>query len=276
MPEGPEIRRAADRLADVLQGRRLQRVFFGLDSLRGWEARLTGCRVTRVEACGKALLTHFDNDLVMYTHNQLYGRWEIVEGDQWPDSPRRLRVALHTPKHAALLYSASDIEILKCGDLATHRYLAKLGLELLGSPVDALQVYQRLAEPRYRRRALMRLLQDQSVLAGMGNYLCCEALHVAGVHPRQRPMDLSSERLRTLATAFLQLTRQSHATGGITNKRQRAHAMMRAGASFEEARFHVYRRNGRPCYRCGAPVVQERIGRQVVYLCPRCQPANAA
>jgi len=28
----------------------------------------------------------------------------------------------------------------------------------------------------------MGLLQDQRVMAGMGNYLCCETLHVAGIH----------------------------------------------------------------------------------------------
>jgi formamidopyrimidine-DNA glycosylase len=32
----------------------------------------------------------------------------------------------------------------------------------------------------------------------MGNYLCCEALHVAGIHPQHRPADLSATQLRQL------------------------------------------------------------------------------
>ena len=35
-------------------------------------------------------------------------------------------------------------------------------------------------------------------MAGMGNYLCCEALHVAGIHPQQRPADLSASQLLQL------------------------------------------------------------------------------
>ncbi len=271
MPEGPEIRRAADRLREVLAGQRLRRVFFGQERLASWGPVLEGLRVRGVEARGKALLTHIGEGHTLYTHNQLYGRWEILRGDTWPRRSRQLRLALHTATHMALLYSASDIEVLARGQLAAHPYLARLGPDLLDSTVDRAQVLQRLSDPRRRRRALMRLLQDQSVLAGMGNYLCCEVLHVAGIRPCRRPADLSPEQLAALAGHCLAITRQSYRTGGITNDLQRAEALAREGRDFEARRFHVYRREGAPCYRCGAPIVRQRVNGQGCYFCPHCQ-----
>lgn len=42
MPEGPEIRRAADAIAEVLVGRRLETVRFSQPRLRRWGKTLTG------------------------------------------------------------------------------------------------------------------------------------------------------------------------------------------------------------------------------------------
>ena len=274
MPEGPEIRRAADRLAAVLEGERVTRINFGLAHLKTWERRLRSTRIRRVQARGKAILTRFSNGLVIYSHNQLYGRWEIVTGDEYPESTRKLRLAIHAGGHAALLYSASDIEVLNEEALEDHPYLSRLGPELLDGALDTATVAARLAEPRWRRRALMGLLQDQSVLAGMGNYLCCEALHVAGIHPRLRPADLPEDKLTRLADACLRLTRQSYVTGGITNDLDRAERLRQEGLPFEDYRFHVYRRAGLPCYRCGMPILKARFSGRMGYICPGCQPGE--
>ena len=274
MPEGPEIHRAADRLAGVLDGRCLQRLFFAFDRLKPFESSLRDTRVRAVEARGKAMLIHFDDGHVLYSHNQLYGRWQIVGGHTYPQTSRSLRVALHTENRAALLYSASDIAVLDSAALAQHPYLSRLGPDLLQAQIDAGGIAARLARPAWRRRCLMALLQDQQVLAGMGNYLCCEVLHVSGVHPRQRPADLAADRLRRLAHNCLVLTRRSYRTGGITNSPQRVKTLRAGGTAFEDYRFHVYRRAGQPCYRCGAPIVKGRFCGRMGYICPVCQPAG--
>ncbi len=271
LPEGPEIRRAADRITEVLAGRRLRRLFFAFPRLKPFEKRLRGRTVCAVEARGKAILMHFDNGCTLYSHNQLYGRWHIVAGDDYPQTTRSLRVALHTADHAVLLYSASDIAILKSGELDRHPYLSRLGLELLQPETGVDAVAALLAQGEYRRRCLMGLLQDQRVLAGMGNYLCCEALHVSGIHPRQRPSDLGGDRLRRLAENCLELTRRSYRTGGVTNAPARAEALRKQGVAFEDYRFHVYRRAGQPCYHCGEIVIKDRFCGRMGYICPGCQ-----
>ena len=78
MPEGPEIRLAADRIEEVLAGRVVESISFGLPRLRRYARVLRGQRVLALETRGKALLTHFDNDWTIYSHNQLYGEWRVV------------------------------------------------------------------------------------------------------------------------------------------------------------------------------------------------------
>ncbi len=79
MPEGPEIRRAADRLAAAVVGRPLVSAFFWFPKLKTFEAGLRGRRIVSIVPKGKALLTRFDHGWTMYSHNQLYGVWQVVD-----------------------------------------------------------------------------------------------------------------------------------------------------------------------------------------------------
>ena len=190
MPEGPEIRRAADRIADVLVGRQIERVSFAFAELQPFEKQLRGSVVDAVDTRGKAMLTRFDNDLTLYSHNQLYGRWFTVKRGDLPETRRSLRVALHTNAHSALLYSASDIDVLTAGQLQSHPFLARLGPDVLDEGLLAETIVQRLGQQRFMRRSLAALYLDQSFLAGLGNYLRSEILFGAGLHPKLRPVGI--------------------------------------------------------------------------------------
>ena len=98
MPEGPEIRRAADKIEAVLQNRTVEKISFGLPPLKKYARRLKGSKVLSLETRGKALLTHFDSGFTIYSHNQLYGVWRIVKRDKLPKTNRQLRLALHTDR----------------------------------------------------------------------------------------------------------------------------------------------------------------------------------
>lgn len=276
MPEGPEIRRAADRVEAALRDRPLVRVQFGLEGLKPWEPTLTGRRVVRVDTRGKAMLTRFDNRLTLYTHNQLYGRWATGPADLPVDRRRQLRVALVTGRSAAHLYSASTIELLDDRQLRTHPFLGRLGPDILHPATDQACLLARLQQPVFRNRRLGQLLTDQTFVAGLGNYLRCEILFVCGLHPNRRPVECSAAELAALAAALLELPARSYLTGGITNDQATAMRLQAAGASFEQARFYLFRREGLPCYRCGEPIRKSRNAGQACYHCSRCQPEATA
>lgn len=271
MPEGPEIRRAADAVSTAIKGRKTTKVEFGHTHLKPFESRLTGLRVTKVTSRGKAMLTRFENGLTIYSHNQLYGRWYIQNSTEYPDTGRQLRLAIHNRKHSALLYSASEIEVLDESELLRHPFLTRLGPDVLDTTTDSRVVMQRLTSKRFSNRRLGNLLTDQSFLAGLGNYLRCEILFVCGLHPAMRPGDCSDETLTVLAATIIKLTQQSYLTAGITNDLMRAQALKHGGADFEEFRFHVFRRAEKPCYQCGEVISKIQAGSQACYLCPQCQ-----
>ncbi|TWG86150.1 endonuclease-8 [Luteimonas sp. J16] len=269
MPEGPEIRRTADRLAEAVAGRPLVSAWFGLPALRRHAQGLPGRHIVAVEARGKALLTRFDHGWTLYSHNQLYGVWKVCAAGERPETTRVLRVALETAERAILLYSASDISMWRNEDLARHPFLAGLGPDVLDPALDAAAVEARLRDPRFARRTLDALLLDQGFLAGMGNYLRAETLFEAGIAPGRRPVDLDDDARAKLARALLDVPRRSYRTRGIAPARgMRRDYLVADGEGF---RFHVFDREGQPCHRCGTPIVRTASAGRRMYACPGCQ-----
>lgn len=133
------------------------------------------------------------------------------------------------------------------------------------------QLAERLGSVSWRNRQLGYVLTDQSFVAGLGNYLRCEILFSTRLHPGSRSNTLDNHKLEELGCTILALAHQSYRTGGITNKLEQAQQLMSQGASFEEARFRVYRRQGLACYECGARIESISQAGQTCYYCPVCQ-----
>ncbi len=161
MPEGPEIRRAADKLEAAIKGEPLTNVWFAFPQLQPYQTQLTGQRVTHIATRGKALLTHFSGGLTLYSHNQLYGVWRVVDAGVEPQSNRVLRVRLQTASKAILLYSASDIDIPHGGAGCQPSVLLRVGPDVLDMTLTAEQVKARLLSAKFRNRQFSGLLLDQ-------------------------------------------------------------------------------------------------------------------
>ncbi|RWR01136.1 endonuclease VIII [[Pantoea] beijingensis] len=262
MPEGPEIRRAADRLAQAVVGKRLTDVWFEFPRLKTYEESLKGETVTSIETRGKALLTHFSNGLTLYSHNQLYGVWRIIDSGSEPQSTRVLRVRLATHDQTILLYSASDIELLNAETLAAHPFLQRVGPDVLDMTLTEQQVSERLLSSRFRRRQFSGLLLDQAFLAGLGNYLRVEILWQAELAPHHRAQDLDEKQLVNLSHALLAIPRHSYRMRGTMDENKHY------GAAF---RFKVFHRSGQPCERCGEAIEKTLLSSRPFYWCPGCQ-----
>ncbi len=274
MPEGPEIRRAADAIADVLVDRPIETVRFGIPKLRRYASRLRGHRVMEVETRGKALLTHFEHGYSIYSHNQLYGVWQIVEGHRLPRTNRSLRLLLQTADHSAILYSASDIGVWETGELGMHPFLTRLGPDIMDRSLTWRDVLTRLKDPAFSGRQLSALYLDQAFLAGNGNYLRSEIIHRAGLDPRARPADLSRGELGQLARTTLEISQRSYRTGGITLAPRLARALQKQGLKRGSRRFYVFGRAGLPCYQCTRPIERADVGARRLYYCPTCQSSG--
>lgn len=271
MPEGPEIRLEADKIHRAVAGKKALEVWCALESAAREAASLSGRKVLKVESWGKAMLTHFEGRRTIYSHNQLYGKWYVKRNGEPAKTGRSLRLAIHTKNRSALLYSASDIEVLDSDRLLEHKFLRKLGPDLLSHGVDQETLVDRLQDRRFAGRNLATVLLDQGFVAGLGNYLRAEILHTAGIDPRRRAKDLADHERRLLAHEVLRITRQSYKTRGICNDLDRVERLKARGLTRRQYRFHVYQRDDQDCYRCGGEIQRKNLGGRAMFWCDGCQ-----
>lgn len=273
MPEGPEIRRAADRIQQQIGGRVIDYAWFAFPALADQSASLIGTQVTRVDTWGKAMLIRFADQRVLYSHNQLYGVWKLHRDDQPPATSRVLRVRLGAEGRCASLYSASDISLWHEEHLAQHPFLSRLGPDLLSHDVTAEDVYQRLMLNRFHKRRLGILLLDQGLVAGLGNYLRSEILFFAQLPADARPVDLTHAQLRVLAHCIIETTHCAYHTAGVTNRDVWIEQAKAAGEPRRQWRFAVFDRAGLECHRCGALIERAMVSGRRLYRCLVCQPS---
>ena len=272
MPEGPEIAREADRIRDAIEGQEIERVRFAFPELRRRAKSFEGARVRSVTARGKAMLIAFDNELTIYSHNQLYGRWFVRAAGSLPPTRRQLRLAIETRAKWALLYSASEIDVLDDVGLAHHPYLSKLGPDALTPTLGCDEIVECLEGARFARRGLGALLLDQSFVAGLGNYLRSEICFEARIHPDQPPRALDPAERRRLGRAILVMTQRAYESGGVTLPRSRAAKLRKQGSTWSQARHWVFAREGEACRRCDAQIQRFTLAGRRVYICATCQP----
>ena len=272
MPEGPEIRRAADKVEAVLKDKTVERIQFGLQPLKKFSKALTGTKVLQLETRGKALLTHFDSGHTIYSHNQLYGVWRVVKRDKLPKTNRQLRLALHTDQHSALLYSASDISVWNTEKIEEHPFLQRIGPDILNPNLTWREVAERLQSKTFAGRALNSVYLDQAFLAGLGNYLRSEILFIAGIHPARKARELSKGEIGKLARITLDTSQRSYASQGVTIPDQRYKALKKKGVSYGKARFFVFSRANQPCRVCKTKIKRSTANSRRIYTCAICQP----
>ena len=265
--------RIAREVAGAVGDRPLEEVWFAFEHLRPWSETLTGQRLEEVETLGKALLLRFADGTTVYTHNQLYGCWMFSEPGRRPDTNRRLRLALSTSERSALLYSASEIEVIEPGGLPSHPFVARAGLDILSSGADAERVAEWIRQARFAGKRLGHLLLDQGFLAGVGNYLRSEILHASGLHWRLRPRDLDDRAVRRLAETAHTLMWRSVKTGGLTNDPDRVIELERVGWQRPDYRHYVFARDDQVCHACDTPIERTTVSGRRLYRCPNCQPA---
>ena len=263
--------RMARKISRAVGAKPLAEIWFAFDHLQPWSERLVGQPLSSVETRGKALLLRFESGTTIYTHNQLYGRWMFSPPDRRPDTSRQLRLALSTDQRSALLYSASEIEVLQADELASHPFIARIGLDILSSGADWKAVVQWISQAQFARRQLGHLLLDQSYLAGVGNYLRSEILFYAGLKPQQRSCDLTEQALDTLADAACEMMWRSARSGGITNDLERVERLKVTGWKRRDYRHYVFGREGQACFDCDSPIVKQTISGRRLYFCPSCQ-----
>ncbi|MGH3015922.1 MAG: DNA-formamidopyrimidine glycosylase family protein [Gaiellaceae bacterium] len=195
MPEGDALHRAAQRL-QVLEGEvvAVETPHPRAAVLRLAE-RLDGRRLERVQAVGKNLVLGFEGGLVLRSHLRSRGRWRVQAAGTEPFGTPWL--VLRGRERQAVLWNGPVLELTR-GRSPT---VARLGPDVMADPPDLDGMLARLRGGDQGREVGDALL-DQRLVAGVGNMWKAEALFAAAISPWRRLSELSDEQLRDLlATA---------------------------------------------------------------------------
>jgi endonuclease-8 len=245
VPEGDTLHRAARRLG-VLVGERLEvETPHPRAAATRVAEQLDGRRLDAVEAVGKNLVLRFEGGVVLRSHLRMSGRWSVrPRGEERRGRPW---LVLRGREVEGVLWNGPVLEL-------HTRALARLGPDVLASPPRFDAMVARLARAD-GARPLGEALQDQTLVAGIGNMWAAETLWRARLSPWLPLRDVApAHRRRALETAA---------------------ALMRAAVEAgREPRPQVHARAGWPCPRCGTPVAAWGLGdaNRTAYWCPACQP----
>jgi endonuclease-8 len=277
VPEGDTLFRAARTLHAALAGRTVTRfasVFPALTRVDE-DAPLAGRTVEKVDAAGKHLLMHFSDALVLRTHMRMSGSWHLYRpGEPWRRPARDQRIRVETDAFVAVAFNVPVAEFLQGRALARQRDLRALGPDLLGATFDADEAVARL---RALNAAVEVALLDQRAVAGIGNIYKSETLFAARVHPLTPVAVLSDDQLRRILEHARKLMHANVRLGSPAMIVTHPGLRTTSGQADAAEALWVYGRAGRPCRRCGTPIVRAKTGPHVrsTYWCPRCQPLPA-
>ncbi len=177
-----------------------------------------------VEARGKHLLAGFDNGRILHSHLRMTGAWHVyAEGQAWARSPRSAWLALTANATCAVQFGGPVLELLDRARVALHPALRSLGPDLLDEDPQIAVAVRRARERSSPSRAIGEVLLDQTISAGIGNVVRCEALYALSVDPWAPLGSVSDEDLSWAVRAF-----PAHPAGGRALGRRPAADDLRA------------------------------------------------
>ena len=242
MPELPEVEICAGELSAHLLGKTVRRVTIP-DNKIHLPRDLAGHKIADIYRRGKFIVLQLDDDRRILVHLGMTGGFEFTP-------PRKYRLVFGTDHDAAYFEDPRRFGTVRLVSAAQQeKILAKLGPEPLAPGFN-------LEGLKKTRRPVKVALQDQRLIAGIGNIYASESLWRARIHPARRADRLGEDESERLRASIVRVLK---------------HAIAYGPAIYQAQRFMVYGRNGKPCRRCRAPVQRAVLGGRSAYFCPRCQ-----
>ena len=299
MPELPEVEVVRAGLAPAVTGARIAGVeVLDARSLKRHEAAsgdferlLTGERIEAVVRRGKFLWMPLAGGAALVGHLGMSGQLLLRTPDH-PGGDRHARIRLHLehPEHGELRVDFVDQRIF--GSMAVDAMLPTADGEVAGysaavtgpwarsipsqvahiarDPLDPAFRDDRFAEAVSRRSSgIKRILLDQGLVSGIGNIYADEALWAVRMHGEQPGITLSRRRIRELLQAVRDVLQKALAEGGTSFDAQ--YVNVNGASGYFAHSLSAYGQAGRPCPRCGTPIVREAFMNRSSHRCPKCQ-----
>jgi len=291
MPELPEVETVRRGLAEVMEGRRVERVEVRRHDLRipvpdDFALRLKGRTLEKLGRRAKYLVGEFDDGTVLLAHLGMSGRMIIETPDDGAPASLENRPGnfVHDPgkhaRHEHIVFHVGNGTVIRFSDprrfglmtltdrdsFAGHKLIRNLGPEPTGEDFTGPVLAARL---KGKHTPIKAALLDQRVVAGVGNIYACEALYAAGLSPRRQASTVQGRRADRLAAAVRDVLGEAIAAGGSS---LRDHVAPTGELGYFQHSFKVYGRTGETCPGCDCGQSVQRIvqsGRSTFYCAKR-------
>jgi formamidopyrimidine-DNA glycosylase len=266
VPELPEVETIARGLANAVTGKTIRSAVVTLPKVavappgENFTKALRGEVVAAVGRRGKYVVLELKTGRRLVVHLRMTGRLIVQPpGDETP-----------LPYSNVVLTFTDGTRLV----FADVRQFGRMRLLAAGDPWDADGGVEPLSQGFTsdtfvsmldgRRTPIKSFLLDQSRIAGVGNIYACEALWEAGIRPSRPSRTISKPARRRLHGA---LRRAVEARGTSVDDYVDAQGLK---GGFQN-QLAVYGRLGKPCARCGKPIVRTVIGQRGTWWCRGCQ-----
>ncbi|GAA3930415.1 DNA-formamidopyrimidine glycosylase [Hymenobacter algoricola] len=226
---------------------------------------LVGQQVTATRRIGKNCFLELSNGTALALHFGMTGDVDAYRDDH--DAPRFTRVAFHLAGglRVAFIDPRKFGRIRHAESVAHYQRAKKLGPDALD--VTAAHLQQVLGA---KKMMIKPLLLDQSVTAGLGNWIVDEVLFQAKIHPERRANTLSTREFKALQQA-IQLVLTTAISHEATYRHFPASFLIHARewdiSATPDTEQHL------SCPRHPkTDIAKSYVGGRATYICPRCQP----
>lgn len=282
MPELPEVeivRRGLDRSvvghtvtgASVLHPRAARRHLAGGADLA---AAVTGRTVLGAHRRGKYLWLPLTGGSALVAHLGMSGQLLVLPAADPPGPHLRAVLDLSGPAAAPVQLRYVDQRtfgglFLAAGGPTADDLPADLA-HIAPDPLGDLDAGVFWAALHRRRTGVKRALLSQTTVSGVGNIYADEALWLARLHFERSTATLTRAEVARLLDALRQVMGAALDLGGTSF--DRLYVDVNGASGRYSTSLNAYGQQGRPCPRCGTPIVREPFMNRSSHRCPRCQP----
>lgn len=287
MPELPEVETVRRGLKALIVGKTVRAVKHDTpksfpNATKDVEEFLIGAIIVDVRRRAKVLLIDLSTEYTLVVHLKMTGQLvyrskaaafgaghpnESLIGEL-PD--RSTRVTFTFTDDSNLFFNDQRkfgwVRLMPTVEVPNIDFMKKVGPE----PLEANFTAKEFAE-RFKRRArtsIKAALLDQTVVAGVGNIYADESLWGAKIHPARLTGSITAAEFNRLFTELRAVMNLAIEKGGSTDKNY-VNAEGKRGSYLTFAR--VFRREGKPCPRCGTIIIKTKVAGRGTHICPHCQ-----
>ncbi|MEP6776269.1 MAG: DNA-formamidopyrimidine glycosylase family protein [Chloroflexota bacterium] len=281
MSEGPEVFRLAGQLNEEFAGGRIVAIDSRLKKARAWfEAHpglIDGKEIRRVYSAGKNLLWDLEDDIYFRMHLLMFGKIRTYTLRHRVEYDRTTRALIVSTSRQAVLSNVQVFDVGQGDPFEQIPALQVMGPDICATPFDTKLFLERLNRQDNLDKEIGPVLLDQTVAAGLGNYLKSDILFECGINPWMRVGELSASQEKRLAQTVPDVAQRALRNRGQTvTDEVLAHVVgdrPKSTATWSEKHW-VFRHTNKPCLTCGTPIQQKRQGAdkgRVTFYCPTCQ-----